>query len=94
MIHSLVIGYSIYLNLIWLENETWGNYVVVESLSKIVVMAHGSSKGSDVNNTKKTKKHLFLGMQFIRQTIPSHVQLSLSMKGSGIIIVMDHVERN
>ena len=74
--------------------ETLSNYVGVEALSKILVMAHGSSRGSAVNVAKKTKQHLFFGMQFLRQTTPHHVQLSISMKRSGIRIVMAHGENN
>ena len=57
-------------------------------------MTHETSLGSAVNVTKETRQHLFFGMQFLRQTNLYNVQLSLSMKRSGIRIVMDHGERN
>ena len=66
------------------------NYIGVEALSKISVMAHGSSRGSAVNVTKETKHNLFSGIQFLRQTTLNHVQLILLTKRSGIIIVMDN----
>ena len=49
----------------------------MEALLKILVMAHELSRGSAVNVTKKTKHHLFLCMQLLRQTNPHHVQLRL-----------------
>ena len=61
---------------------------------KILVVEHGSSQGSAFNVTKKTKHHLFFGMHFLRQTKPHYGQLSLSIKRSGIRIVMNHKERN
>ena len=57
-------------------------------------MIHGSIWGSAVNATEKTKQNLFLGMQFLRQTNPHHIQLSLSMERSGIRIDMAHGEIN
>ena len=57
-------------------------------------MAHGSSRGSAVNVTKKTKHHLFFRMQFLRYITPHHVQFSLLEKIKGIRIVMGHRERN
>ena len=65
----------------------------MEALSKISVMAHGSSRGSTINVTKKTKQYFFW-IQFLRQTTPHHVQLRISMKISGIIIVTAHRESN
>ena len=61
---------------------------------KKLVMAHGSIWVIAVNVTKKMKQYLFFGKKLLRQTTPHHVQLILSMKRSGIIIVMDHGERN
>ena len=43
---------------------------------------------------KENEASFVFGVQFLRQTTPHHVQLSFSMKRSGIIIVMDHVESN
>ena len=43
---------------------------------------------------KENKASFFFWMQFLRQTTTYHVQLSLLTKRSGIIIVMDHGERN
>ena len=94
MIHLLVLGYNIYLILIWLEKETRRKYIGGYAFPKILVMAHGSIRGSAINVTKIMKHNLFFGMQFLRQTTPHQVQLSLSVKISGIRIVMDHGERN
>ena len=66
----------------------------MEVLSKILVTAHESILGSSVNVKNKTKQNFFVGMQFLRQTIPHHVQLSLLMKRSGIRIVMARGESN
>ena len=63
-------------------------------LSKILVMEHRSRQGCAVNVTDKMNQHLFFEIQFLRQTAPHHIQLVVLMKRSGIIVVMDHGERD